>query len=71
MTEAEARGYIRQLCHGLKHMHEMSYVHLDIKPENLMFTTRQSDKLKLIDFGLAAKLDPNSPVKVTTGIFNS
>lgn len=32
-----------------------------------MFTTRQSDQLKLVDFGLAAKLDPNNPVKVTTG----
>jgi len=32
-----------------------------------MFTTRKSDRLKLIDFGLAAKLDPHLPVKVTTG----
>jgi serine/threonine protein kinase len=32
-----------------------------------MFTTRHSEQLKLIDFGLAAKLDPDHPVKVTTG----
>jgi serine/threonine protein kinase len=30
MTEAEARRYMAQVCHGLKHMHEMSYVHLVI-----------------------------------------
>lgn len=48
-------------------MHEMSYVHLDLKPENIMFTTRRSNQLKLIDFGLTARLDPSQPVKVTTG----
>lgn len=34
-----------------------------------MFTTRHSEQLKLIDFGLAARLDPDHPVKVTTGEF--
>lgn len=67
MTEEEAAEYIKQVCNALKHMHNMSYVHLDLKPENIMFVTRQSNRLKLIDFGLAAKLDPNDPVKVTTG----
>uniref|UniRef100_A0A915DCR3 Twitchin n=1 Tax=Ditylenchus dipsaci TaxID=166011 RepID=A0A915DCR3_9BILA len=42
-------------------------VHLDLKPENIMFTTRKSNQLKLIDFGLTTKLDPKEPVKVTTG----
>ncbi|KAL3074035.1 hypothetical protein niasHT_035777 [Heterodera trifolii] len=32
-----------------------------------MFQTKQSDRLKLIDFGLATKLDPSKGVKVTTG----
>ncbi|KAL3085544.1 hypothetical protein niasHT_037285 [Heterodera trifolii] len=32
-----------------------------------MFQTKQSDRLKLIDFGLATKLDPSKRVKVTTG----
>ncbi|KAL3084591.1 hypothetical protein niasHT_035590 [Heterodera trifolii] len=67
MTEEESRNYVRQVCEALQHMHEMSYVHLDLKPENIMFQTKQSDKLKLIDFGLATKLDPSKGVKVTTG----
>lgn len=67
MTEEEAIDYIRQVCNALRHMHETNYVHLDLKPENIMFTTRRSNQLKLIDFGLAAKLDPKTPVKVTTG----
>uniref|UniRef100_A0A7E4VU92 non-specific serine/threonine protein kinase n=1 Tax=Panagrellus redivivus TaxID=6233 RepID=A0A7E4VU92_PANRE len=67
MSEDEAINYMRQVCEALKHMHEKNYVHLDLKPENIMFTTRRSDQLKLIDFGLAAKLNPHDAVKVTTG----
>ena len=32
-----------------------------------MFTTKRSEDLKLIDFGLSARLDPKDVVKVTTG----
>jgi serine/threonine protein kinase len=31
MTEAEAIKYMRQICQGLKHMHENNIVHLDLK----------------------------------------
>ena len=31
MSEAEAISYIRQVCCALRHMHEMSFVHLDLK----------------------------------------
>ncbi len=37
------------------------------QPENVMFTTKKSNEVKLIDFGLAARLDPKQGVKVTTG----
>ncbi|KAJ1363943.1 Twitchin [Parelaphostrongylus tenuis] len=67
MTEAEAVDYIRQVCKALCHMHEMNYVHLDLKPENIMFTTKKSNQLKLIDFGLTSYLNPKESVKVTTG----
>ena len=39
----------------------------DIKPENIMCQTRKSTNVKLIDFGLATKLDPNEVVKISTG----
>ncbi|XP_014665457.1 PREDICTED: twitchin-like isoform X3 [Priapulus caudatus] len=67
MTEAEAINYMRQVCDGLRHMHENNIVHLDIKPENVMATTNRSNEVKLIDFGLSAKLNPNEPVTVSTG----
>ncbi|XP_074660014.1 twitchin-like [Tubulanus polymorphus] len=66
MTEAEVINYIRQVCDGLKHMHDNCIVHLDIKPENIMCETGKSNNVKLIDFGLATKLDPNEIVKVST-----
>lgn len=37
------------------------------QPENVMFTSAKSNDVKLIDFGLASKLDPKEMVKVTTG----
>ena len=46
-------------------MHENNIVHLDIKPENIMFLSKGSQYVKLIDFGLAAKLDPDDVVKVS------
>ena len=39
-------------------MHSNRIVHLDIKPNNIMFTQKQRDHLqiKIIDFGLAREL---------------
>ena len=31
MTEGEVINYVRQVCDGLRHMHERNIVHLDIK----------------------------------------
>ncbi|CAG2056286.1 unnamed protein product, partial [Timema podura] len=67
MSESEVINYMRQICEGVKHMHEKNIIHLDIKPENIMCQTRSSTNVKLIDFGLATKLDPNEVVKISTG----
>ena len=37
-----------------------------LQPENILCENSKSNNVKLIDFGLAAKLDPEVPVKVTT-----
>uniref|UniRef100_A0A0B7BN15 Uncharacterized protein n=1 Tax=Arion vulgaris TaxID=1028688 RepID=A0A0B7BN15_9EUPU len=66
MSEAEVINYMRQACEGLKHMHEHNIVHLDIKPENIMCETKKASTVKIIDFGLATKLNPDDIVKVTT-----
>ena len=38
----------------------------DFQPENIICETSKSTNVKIIDFGLATKLDPNIPVKVST-----
>lgn len=48
-------------------MHSQNIVHLDLKPENIMCHTRTSHEIKIIDFGLAQKLNPNSPIRVLFG----
>lgn len=37
-----------------------------MQPENILCETSKSNNVKMIDFGLAAKLDPEHVVKVTT-----
>ena len=37
-----------------------------LQPENVMCETKKSNKVKMIDFGLASKLDPEQVVKVST-----
>ncbi|CDS41841.2 expressed conserved protein [Echinococcus multilocularis] len=66
MNEAEVIKYIRQLLEGLQHMHENHIVHLDIKPENIICETSRSTDIKLVDFGLATKLNPQDEVRVST-----
>lgn len=67
MSEAEAAHYMRQIIEGIKHMHEKNIIHLDIKPENIMCQKKNSNLVKIIDFGLATKLDPREVVKISTG----
>ncbi|CAG2114682.1 unnamed protein product, partial [Medioppia subpectinata] len=67
MSESEAQHYVRQICEGVKHMHEKNIIHLDLKPENIMCQKKDSNKIKIIDFGLATKLDPHEVVKISTG----
>ncbi|XP_046556056.1 obscurin-like [Haliotis rubra] len=56
LSENGAAFYIRKLLGGLKELHKLNIVHMDIKPTNLMFPSPDSDELRLIDFGFAKKL---------------
>lgn len=67
LTERDCIVFMRQICEGVEYMHQSHVVHLDLKPENIMCHTRTSHKIKLIDFGLAQKLKPDTPIRVLFG----
>ncbi len=49
---------VRSLLSGLIALHDGGYIHRDIDPSNIMITS--DGKIKLIDFGIAKKLNGNN-----------
>ncbi len=45
-----------QICQGLEAAHQAQIVHRDLKPDNI-FLEGESQRVKLVDFGIAAMLD--------------
>ena len=42
-------------------------VHLDLKPENIVLCNRDSNTIKIIDFGLAQRLETGKEIKTLSG----
>jgi calcium-dependent protein kinase len=59
--EWELAKIMKQILKSIDYLHHRSVCHRDLKLENYMFQNKDSkSRLKLIDFGLAVKLDSNS-----------
>lgn len=54
-TEQEARQYFQQIVSAVAFMHEHKIAHRDIKPENMLFVKKDSNQLKIVDFGFATE----------------
>uniref|UniRef100_A0A3B4TFH2 Protein kinase domain-containing protein n=1 Tax=Seriola dumerili TaxID=41447 RepID=A0A3B4TFH2_SERDU len=64
LNEREIVNYIRQICSALEFLHAQSYGHFDIRPENIVYTTRTSSNVKIIELGQSRHLTPGDQIKV-------
>ncbi|KAL2100158.1 hypothetical protein ACEWY4_004552 [Coilia grayii] len=58
--EAMAQFYLAELVQAIHTVHQMGYVHRDVKPENVLID--RTGHIKLADFGSAARLTANKTV---------
>uniref|UniRef100_A0AAY4B0C9 Myosin light chain kinase n=1 Tax=Denticeps clupeoides TaxID=299321 RepID=A0AAY4B0C9_9TELE len=66
-TEPTSVCYMRQILEGIQYIHKKNIVHLDLKPENIVCVNRKGTLVKIIDFGLACKLEPGKALMVMHG----
>ncbi|XP_048784962.1 death-associated protein kinase 2-like isoform X4 [Lagopus muta] len=59
LLEEEAIEFLEQILLGVQYLHGRHIAHLDLKPENIMLQEKDVPKpqIKIIDFGLAQKLE--------------
>ncbi|XP_056122653.1 citron rho-interacting kinase isoform X6 [Rhinichthys klamathensis goyatoka] len=60
IDESMAQFYLAELVQALHSLHQMGYVHRNIKPENILID--RTGHIKLADFGSAARLTANRTV---------
>lgn len=65
LTEKTCTIFVRQLCQAMAFVHSNNILHLDLKPENILCITRDGNRIKIIDFGLARRYDPDKKLQVS------
>lgn len=66
MTPEEFAPLMKQVCSGLAHMHDMSLVHRDIKPDNIFILP--DGKIKITDLGIARSGESESSNLTKPGV---
>ncbi|XP_061932135.1 uncharacterized protein LOC108001692 isoform X2 [Apis cerana] len=67
LTERSCAVFMRQICEGIEFIHRQNILHLDLKPENILCLTKEGNRIKIIDFGLAREYDPKKKLQVLFG----
>ncbi|KAL4216907.1 hypothetical protein ACF0H5_023367 [Mactra antiquata] len=67
LTERDCIQFMRQICDAVNYMHGRNILHLDLKPENILCIKNESNKIKIIDFGLARYYNKGESVRVLFG----
>uniref|UniRef100_A0A674PCM8 Death-associated protein kinase 1 n=1 Tax=Takifugu rubripes TaxID=31033 RepID=A0A674PCM8_TAKRU len=65
LSEEEATQFLKQILDGVFYLHSKQIAHFDLKPENIMLLNRSvpHPRIKIIDFGLAHKIDFSNDFK--------
>ncbi|KHN78737.1 Muscle M-line assembly protein unc-89 [Toxocara canis] len=61
-NEEQISRSVAQIAAALHWIHFKGIAHLDVRPSNIMFVSRRSWQLKLIDFGSAQTISPEAKV---------
>lgn len=64
LTEQEIVRYLRQVCSALKFLHSHNVGHFDIRPDSIVYTTRRSSTIKIIEMGQARLLAPGENIRL-------
>lgn len=68
LPEMEAARIIKQLLQAVSYLHANDVVHLDIKPENLLFKSADANSsIRLIDFGFSCQLYQGESMSARVG----
>lgn len=67
LTEKVCTVFVRQVCEAMQFIHRNNILHLDLKPENILCLTKEGNRIKIIDFGLARKFDPDKKLQILFG----
>ncbi|XP_053559111.1 death-associated protein kinase 3-like [Bombina bombina] len=65
LSEEEATMFLKQILDGVHYLHNKSIAHFDLKPENIMLLDQSTPnpRIKLIDFGIAHKIQAGNEFK--------
>ncbi|KAI1889548.1 hypothetical protein AGOR_G00164000 [Albula goreensis] len=65
LCEEEATQFIKQILDGVHYLHSRRIAHFDLKPENIMLLDKNLPlpRIKLIDFGLAHRIQEGTEFK--------
>jgi serine/threonine-protein kinase Chk2 len=70
--EPTTKFLFRQMCLGVKYLHDRSITHRDLKPENVLLTLPDTNEtlVKITDFGLSRFINETSLMKTFCGTPN-
>lgn len=64
LSEREIVRYLRQVCSALNFLHTNNFGHFDIRPDNIVYTTRRSTTIKIIEMGQSRLLVPGENIRM-------